>query len=89
MTHIDVRLGTLDDVDEAVSVYERSNLARRPTRARFSGLGAASHGLQPAGVPGNLQKTIRHIRIAPRTCGQPAGMLGLGSPRSPNCPASG
>jgi GNAT superfamily N-acetyltransferase len=29
MTHIDVRLGNLDDVDEAVSVYERSNLACR------------------------------------------------------------
>jgi GNAT superfamily N-acetyltransferase len=29
MAHIDVRLGNLDDVDNAVSVYERSNLARR------------------------------------------------------------
>lgn len=29
MTHIDVRLGNLDDVDVAVSIYERSNLARR------------------------------------------------------------
>jgi GNAT superfamily N-acetyltransferase len=29
MTHIDVRLGHLGDVDDAVSVYERSNLARR------------------------------------------------------------
>jgi hypothetical protein len=37
MTQIDVRLGTPDDVDAAVSVYERSNLARRhgdwPSRA--------------------------------------------------------
>ena len=60
MTSIDVRLGSLDDVDEAVSVYEHSNLARRPTRARFSRLGAASHGLQPAGVPGNLQNYASH-----------------------------
>jgi GNAT superfamily N-acetyltransferase len=29
MTPIDVRLGNLDDVNDAVSVYERSNLARR------------------------------------------------------------
>ena len=29
MTQINVRLGTLDDVNAAVSVYERSNLARR------------------------------------------------------------
>jgi GNAT superfamily N-acetyltransferase len=29
MTQIDVRLGNPDDVDAAVSVYERSNLARR------------------------------------------------------------
>jgi hypothetical protein len=29
MTQIDVRLGTDDDVDTAVSIYERSNLARR------------------------------------------------------------
>src|SRR6266498_780536 len=29
MRAIDVRLGTLGDVDDAVSVYERSNLARR------------------------------------------------------------
>src|SRR5262245_51139250 len=29
MTHIKVRLGDQDDVDDAVSVYERSNLARR------------------------------------------------------------
>jgi hypothetical protein len=29
MTHIEVRLGNLDDVDDAVSVYERSNLVRR------------------------------------------------------------
>jgi GNAT superfamily N-acetyltransferase len=29
MAQIDVRLGTLDDVDAAVSIYERSNLARR------------------------------------------------------------
>src|SRR5690242_15741703 len=29
MAPIDVRLGTLSDVDEATSVYERSNLARR------------------------------------------------------------
>ncbi len=29
MTQIDVQLGTPDDVDAAVSVYERSNLARR------------------------------------------------------------
>ncbi len=29
MTHIDVRFGNLDDVNDAVSVYERSNLARR------------------------------------------------------------
>jgi GNAT superfamily N-acetyltransferase len=29
MTHIEVRLGNLDDVDDAVSVYERSSLARR------------------------------------------------------------
>jgi GNAT superfamily N-acetyltransferase len=29
MTPIDVRLGTGGDVDDAVSVYERSNLARR------------------------------------------------------------
>lgn len=29
MTQIDVRLGTPDDVAAAVSVYERSNLARR------------------------------------------------------------
>jgi len=29
MAQIDVRLGGLNDVDEAVSVYERSNLARR------------------------------------------------------------
>ena len=37
MTPIDVRLGTLDDVDDAASVYERSNVARRqgswPSRA--------------------------------------------------------
>ena len=29
MTHIHVQLGNLGDVDDAVSVYERSNLARR------------------------------------------------------------
>jgi GNAT superfamily N-acetyltransferase len=29
MTHIDVRSGNLGDVNDAVSVYERSNLARR------------------------------------------------------------
>ena len=29
MTQIDVQLGNLDDVDAAVSIYERSNLARR------------------------------------------------------------
>jgi GNAT superfamily N-acetyltransferase len=29
MTPIDVRLGTLSDVDDAASVYQRSNLARR------------------------------------------------------------
>jgi GNAT superfamily N-acetyltransferase len=29
MRHIDVRLGDLGDVDDAASVYERSNLARR------------------------------------------------------------
>jgi len=29
MTHIEVRRGHLGDVDDAVSVYERSNLARR------------------------------------------------------------
>jgi len=38
VTHIDVRLGNLGDVDDAVSVYERSNLARRqgdwPSRPR-------------------------------------------------------
>jgi GNAT superfamily N-acetyltransferase len=28
LTHIEVRLGNLDDMDDAVSVYERSNLAR-------------------------------------------------------------
>jgi GNAT superfamily N-acetyltransferase len=37
MTFTDVRLGTLGDVDDAASVYERSNLARRqgswPSRA--------------------------------------------------------
>jgi GNAT superfamily N-acetyltransferase len=37
MTPIDVRLGTLADVDEAALIYERSNLARRqgywPSRA--------------------------------------------------------
>jgi GNAT superfamily N-acetyltransferase len=37
MAQIDVRLGELDDVDAAVSIYERSNLARRqgdwPSRA--------------------------------------------------------
>jgi GNAT superfamily N-acetyltransferase len=32
MTPIDVRLGTLGDVDDAASVYERSNLARRQGR---------------------------------------------------------
>jgi GNAT superfamily N-acetyltransferase len=32
MTPIDVRLGTLGDVDAAASVYERSNLARRQGR---------------------------------------------------------
>jgi len=68
MTSIDVRLGSLDDVDEAVSVYERSNLPRRPTT-----------GFSPPACQATY-KTMRHIRIAPRTCGQPAGMLGLGSP---------
>jgi len=29
MTHIEVRLGSGGDVDDAVSVYKRSNLARR------------------------------------------------------------
>jgi hypothetical protein len=29
MRPIEVRLGTLGDVDDAASVYERSNLARR------------------------------------------------------------
>jgi GNAT superfamily N-acetyltransferase len=32
MTPIDVRLGTLGDVDDAASVYERANLARRQGR---------------------------------------------------------
>jgi hypothetical protein len=29
MTHIHVQLGNLGDVDDAVSVYERANVARR------------------------------------------------------------
>jgi hypothetical protein len=88
MTSIDVRLGSLDDVDEAVSVYERSNLPRRPTRAHSAGLVLPATGFSPPACQATY-KTIRHIRSAPRTCGQPAPMLGLGSPRSPNCPASG
>jgi GNAT superfamily N-acetyltransferase len=32
MRAIEVRLGTLGDVDDAVSVYERSNLARRDSK---------------------------------------------------------
>src|SRR5262245_36199352 len=48
MTSIDVRLGTLGDVDDAASVYERSNLARRqghwPSRpARVAQVTASLH----------------------------------------------
>jgi GNAT superfamily N-acetyltransferase len=48
MTSIDVRLGTLGDVDDAASVYERSNLARRqgrwPSRAaRITQVTASLH----------------------------------------------
>ena len=48
MTPIDVRLGTPDDVDDAVSVYERSNLARRqgdwPSRSsRVAAVSASLH----------------------------------------------
>ena len=48
MTPIDVRLGTLGDVDDAASVYERSNLARRqgywPSRsARVAQVTASLH----------------------------------------------
>ena len=48
MRHIDVRLGNLGDVDDAASVYERSNLARRqgnwPSRpARVAQITASLH----------------------------------------------
>ena len=48
MAHIDVRLGHVGDVEDAVSVYERSNLARRqgdwPSRlARVAQVTASLH----------------------------------------------
>ena len=48
MRHIDVRLGDLGNVDDAASVYERSNLARRqgnwPSRpARVAQITASLH----------------------------------------------
>jgi hypothetical protein len=45
MPHIDVRLGKGGDVDDTVSVYERSNLARRsdwPSRPSRVAQGTAS-----------------------------------------------
>jgi hypothetical protein len=56
MTDIHVQLGSLDDVDEAVSVYERSNLVRRqgdwPSRpARVAQITAADQRSQSRQVP--------------------------------------
>jgi GNAT superfamily N-acetyltransferase len=53
MTSIDVRLGDLGDVDDAASVYERSNLARR--QGSWS-----SRSARVAQVTANLHDAVHH-----------------------------
>jgi GNAT superfamily N-acetyltransferase len=57
MTPIDVRLGTGGDVDDAVSVYERSNLARRQGRW-------LSRSARVAQVTANLHDATHHATAA-------------------------
>ena len=53
MRHIDVRLGDLGNVDDAASVYERSNLARRQGNW-------PSQPARVAQVAANLHDAARH-----------------------------
>jgi GNAT superfamily N-acetyltransferase len=57
MTPIDVRLGTGGDVDDAVSVYERSNLARRQGSW-------PSRSARVAQVRANLHDAVHHDTAA-------------------------
>jgi GNAT superfamily N-acetyltransferase len=71
MTPIDVRLGTGGDVDDAVSVYERSNLARRQGSW-------PSRSARVAQVTANLHDAAHHDTaswfLIGRDCGEAVAM---------------